>query len=209
MSEKWKPQNEDYFVLTGVGFYNGQPVPSASIPSSTDVYYTTYYNREIQKLGYTFLYWDSLAVPNPISGGVPYLGVYALNGIDLVLDTINIANNTNTTAVIDLISVNPANVISNGENIIPPKLLKRYNLTAEETLDINSLDTKIPFISYEGQTDSYPYYIFGDGVGVAFPNSIKTTASTTGSTTVTTTVTTTIAYGVDNISISVLAHFEK
>ena len=145
----FKPQSEDYFNLTGVGFYNGSASPQATAHITTTVpSYVTYYKNSLIQLGYTFMYYDGVAYPNPVPNGVPYIGATAINGLSMVVDEVEITNNSTTSIVIDLIKASPANIKVNGVNIIPPVTLDRYVIASGDSVSLNKDDIDIIFKNY-------------------------------------------------------------
>lgn len=225
ITKEFKPQSEDYFTLTGLGVTaSGQPAPEAPVikttivndfpepdPTNTTPYYTTFITTTApQYLGYTFLYVDGQAYSNPITkNSVANIGATAINGLSLRIDQVTISNNYSDAIVIDLIKATPANVTTTGQNEIPPVPIARYNVPAGETLSLNKDDIDIVLKNYIGQTQSQPYYMSGDGLALAFPNSVTTTASS-GTTTAGDYKATTYStkYGIYNVNVTAVAHYE-
>lgn len=199
----YEPQDEDYFTLTGVGFDSNGTLASdapADVTNTTPSY-TTVMKGNTQELGYTFLYWNGVAYDNPITGGVPYVGASAINGMSLVIDSITIDNNSTTDITVDILRANPANLKKSGQNIIPPSKIKRVTVAAGKTETLHKGQMQAPLLTSSAQTQTEPYYMIGDGLAVAFPDSV-TTSTVSGTTTYSN------SYGVYNVDINALVHYE-
>lgn len=207
-NKEWKPQAEDYFTLTGVGYTSGGLVPpEMKTTTLTTEYlttlgtfptYATYYNGTLTVVTYSFMYWDGVAFPSPITGGVPFIGAFAVNGLNLVIDQVVITNNYSTSITIDLLKASPANIVENGRNTIPPVQLARYTVGTGATVSLNKDDIDIKLKNFVPQTETLPYYMTGYGLALAFPASV--TVGTLGTSTYTN-------YGVTNVNVTAEAHF--
>lgn len=198
----YKPQPEDYFTLTGIGFTaSGTVAPEGTTHvTATDPSYVNYFNGSKIDITYTFMYWNQVAYPNPITGGIAYIGATPVNGLSIVVDTMSLTNETTTKAYVDILKASPANIKTAGINIIPPSLIKRVEVPAESTLLLDSRDMNINLKNLYAQTVTTPYYMTGDGLALAFPNGLTTTGTTT--------TTTTRTLGVYNVSVEAQCHWE-
>ncbi|WP_343577656.1 hypothetical protein, partial [Mycobacterium sp.] len=168
--------NGEKFTVSSIGIINENGIPTyvkTPIVQNTKNYigYTTVFKGEIQELGISPLFIDGTPVPNYVPNAeIQYIGAYAINGLDLKVNNITITNNSTSTAVVDLIAYN----ITYSPEIpyVAPVLLKRIVIPSETTEVYKSDYLNITLKNNVAQTESLPYYIFGYGLAVAFPNSV-------------------------------------
>lgn len=203
-------QKQDYFNLSSIGLTSSggiAPTPSVVANPATQAYYITNYQGTEVTVGYSFLYWNGVAFPNPLnstnggssSSALEYYGAIAINDMVMVVDNLSISNNSTDTITVDVISASPANVLSSqGVPIIPPSLIKRIVVADSDTITLSDLDLKLPLHSNISSTvpnTTNTEFMSGYGVGVAFPQSATATTATT--------------YSIDYVTVAGVAHFER
>jgi len=209
MVKEFQPQPEDYFVLDSIAFAGSPPSqikPAVfnplTVPTNT-VYYTTVADGVFQNLGYTYLFYNGIPYPNPItislpagSYASPYVGAFAINGLDIKIDSVTITNNYSSDIIVDFLKANPANTNINGQQTIPPSKIARYSVPAGETMTLSD-EFPVTLKNQTAQTVTLPFYMFGEGLAIAFPNSVTGTTTFTAN------------YGVQNVAVNATVYYTE
>ncbi|MEM0142336.1 MAG: hypothetical protein QXL94_00075 [Candidatus Parvarchaeum sp.] len=119
----YHPQVYDQIAISTVGYSytTGQPV----LVSSSAVLSTT-------QIAYNFLYANNLALPNPVPNANTskngYVGIFALNSLDFVIDRLVINNSSTAAATVNLFVAYPFS------NLVPVITLTPISMAPQSTI---------------------------------------------------------------------------